>query len=108
MDLRHTPFTTQPVLPWNQETTPNPRVLTSATRATITINTIPTTLLLLKKGNGDAKESTVPLVCLNIYNAIFVLYPNLDDSSRNWKNCGERRDQASQVTRNSKTGNHFN
>jgi hypothetical protein len=52
VDLRHTPFTSDPSMPWKEATTQNPHS-TLPTRPTILVNTIPTTLLLGKPADAD-------------------------------------------------------
>ncbi|KAI6184747.1 Methyltransferase-like protein [Aphelenchoides bicaudatus] len=52
VDLRHTPFTSEPTVPWAEATTSNPHS-TTPTRPTILVNTIPTTLLLGKPPESD-------------------------------------------------------
>ncbi|KAI6221606.1 hypothetical protein M3Y95_00979900 [Aphelenchoides besseyi] len=60
VDLRHTPFNSEPMLDWNEPTTASPMTTTSE-RMTITVITIPTTIFgIMKPGVNTGPTTATP------------------------------------------------
>ncbi|KAI6179055.1 hypothetical protein M3Y98_00569000 [Aphelenchoides besseyi] len=57
VDLRHTPFNSEPMLDWNEPTTPNP-LTTTPERMTIMVITIPTTIFGVVKPGVNTNTTT--------------------------------------------------